>query len=851
MLVLVGPSLAQAGPLLQFADLGKHHLPREASSTLAVAAGDVDGDGDVDLVIGNLGQDRLLLNDGTGVFVDATLGRLPLRNAPTNALALCDVDGDVDLDLVVVGARTAPFAQQARLLLNNGTGAFTDAVVGQMPEQRAPTSSLAFGDVDGDGDVDLVVGVSGQIGLPGESRLFVNTGSGFFRDETRQRWRHSGSATCVGLVDVDGDADLDLMVGNAGQQDRLYLNDGTGTFADVTASCMPPVVDWTTSLAFGDIDGDGDSDVVLGTSGQSRLYLNSGTGTFTNATATGLPMVSEATVGLAMLDLDGDADLDLILGTSGGQNRAYLNNGAGVFVNSTSAWMPAVEDDTRAIAAADFDGDGDADMVFGNVGQDRMLLRTSAGFVDATGSGWPVRRETLAVVAGDLDRDGDVDVVTAAFGLCRLYLNTGVGTFVDASAGNMPVNLGSTSCLALGDVDGDLDLDLILGNESYQQNRLYLNNGAATFTDVTAAQMPAANDSTRSLALGDVDRDGDLDLVVGNFWQQRLYRNDGTGTFTDVTSSCMPVDQFNTRAVALGDVDGDGDLDLVVGNDLLDTDRLYLNNGAGVFAAATAGRLPLMIDATRAVAFYDVDGDGDLDLLSGNWGQNRLYCNDGFGTFLDVTAAQMPTALDGTRSIAVGDIDGDGDPDLLVGNDGGLFGGEQNRLLVNNGAGTFSDITASALPSQADGTWAMALCDIDGDFDLDLLVGNRSDNGGQDMLLCNLHRQISTPLLLRTGHPFLVEARVRNTPVASSDLALLFLSTTRVAIPVPSVGTVGITPDASLGLAAIPRATGVATFVWNVPNAPTFAGVQVFAQAAMVTAAGTHLSNVTGDVLVH
>lgn len=146
--------------------------------------------------------------------------------------------------------------------------------------------------------------------------------------------------------------------------------------------------------------------------------------------------------------------------------------------------------------------------------------------------------------------------------------------FADLGKRHLPADLDQTRAFAFGDVDGDGDLDLVVGNWG-QQNRLYLNSGAGTFTDVTASRMPVDGDNTTSLVLGDVDGDGDLDLVIGNFQQQnRLYRNDGTGTFTAATTVPLPLDSDRTTSVAMGDVDGDGDLDLVFGNFL--QNRLYL-----------------------------------------------------------------------------------------------------------------------------------------------------------------------------------------------------------------------------------------------------------------------------------
>src|SRR5262245_29979411 len=143
----------------------------------------------------------------------------------------------------------------------------------------------------------------------------------------------------------------------------------------------------------------------------------------------------------------------------------------------------------------------------------------------------------------------------------------------------LPANNDDTTAVALGDVDGDGDLDAFVGNSGYagppRQNRLYLDGGTGIFTDVTATNLPVLLDYTNAVALGDVDGDGDLDAFVGNggagsglsggLSQNRLYLNGGTGVFTDVTATNLPALTGNTKDVALGDVDGDGDLDAFVG----------------------------------------------------------------------------------------------------------------------------------------------------------------------------------------------------------------------------------------------------------------------------------------------
>ncbi|MCI0588383.1 MAG: FG-GAP-like repeat-containing protein, partial [Planctomycetes bacterium] len=150
----------------------------------------------------------------------------------------------------------------------------------------------------------------------------------------------------------------------------------------------------------------------------------------------------------------------------------------------------------------------------------------------------------------------------------------------------LPADADNSRTVALGDLNGDGTLDAFVGNYG-EQNRLCLNDGTGVFTDVTVTSLPALSDSTEAVALGDVDGDGDLDAFVGNLsGLNRLHLNDGTGVFTDVTFTNLPaLGTSSTLAVALGDVDGDGDLDAFVGRG--GQDRLHLNGGTGVFTDVT------------------------------------------------------------------------------------------------------------------------------------------------------------------------------------------------------------------------------------------------------------------------
>ncbi|MCK5406821.1 MAG: VCBS repeat-containing protein, partial [Candidatus Krumholzibacteria bacterium] len=221
---------------------------------------------------------------------------------------------------------------------------------------------------------------------------------------------------------------------------------------------------------------------------------------------------------------------------------------------------------------------------------------------------------------------------------------------------------------------------------------------------------------TTSVALGDVDLDGDLDLVCGNGNEPNtLYENIG-GTFSPVPIWSSPADN-RTFCVALGDLDGDGDLDLVCGN-VGDNCTVYENNN-GTFTESP-GMWLSPPHLTYSVALADLDGDGDLDAICGNIGEaaqggsNTIYANiDGVLSF-----PAWGSPADETRGVAVGDLNGDGDLDVVFGNYN-----ERDVAYENTGGTlipTFSS-TQTWFSSRNDQTRAVALGDVDGDGTLDLV----------------------------------------------------------------------------------------------------------------------------------
>ncbi len=382
-----------------------------------------------------------------------------------------------------------------------------------------------------------------------------------------------------GTVTDDYDNSLEVTI-------TIYATSrGSGIFS-ASVKELPIDNDDSYDVEFGDVDGDGDLDIIIGNYyDRSRLYLNDGSGNFTDVTEDNLPDISNRCYDLEFGDVDGDSDLDIFFPNYSGQDRLYLNNGSGVFTDATSTNIPVDTDDySRDAEFGDVDGDSDLD-IFIAYRQNRQS---------------------------------------------RLYLNNGSGVFTDATSSNLPVDRDVSYGAALGDMDGDNDLDIIITNCcGPDQNRLYLNDGNGIFTDATDSNLPADTDISFDAELGDLDGDNDLDIFIANYnSQNRLYLNDGSGNFIDVTAFVLPIDNNDDTIDAnLGDVDGDNDLDIIIAN-VNGQNRLYLNDGSGVFTDATDSQLPLIADDTEDAKFGDVDGDGDLDLVYANsYEQNWLLIN--------------------------------------------------------------------------------------------------------------------------------------------------------------------------------------------------------------------------------
>lgn len=325
-------------------------------------------------------------------------------------------------------------------------------------------------------------------------------------------------------------------------------------------------------------------------------------------------------------DFDKDGDIDIMLAMEFGSNLLLINNGKGKF--TLGADMPKTRRDSEDITVADFDGDGDSDVII--VSEDdqtnEYYLNQGAGrFVDVS-ERLPLKGESNAVVSADINGDGAIDVIIGNVGRLGVLINDGKGYFVDESKKRLPYKSHRVQDLVLVDIDNDGDIDILTADEVL--NRILINNGKGVFTNETKQRFPYHLDMTREVATADVDNDGDIDIFYANVANKpkeagnRLLINNlngkGLGYFTDATKLLLPTELAQSNFTALfTDLNGDNNPDLIVPSSHINRTnngayRFYVNDGKGLFKPATM-KTPWPTGNGFDIAKADFNGDGKPD----------------------------------------------------------------------------------------------------------------------------------------------------------------------------------------------------------------------------------------------
>ena len=684
-----------------------------------LVTGDLEGDGDDDIVVSNQNSNdiTILLGDGAGGFESSTIE----PGADPQELALSDIDGDGHLDLVSLDGSPGEVLVQ----FGDGAGGFSAPVASATGVQVFVTG-LVLGDFDEDGEQDVIIArLSGC-----ELLLMLGDGTGSFGPPQAVPFVSSqcGTASPPSLrdpltADFDGDGHLDLAVASrvgiafVGAWVTVMYGDGTGAFS-INTIHLTGLGTAPFGLDTGDLDGDGRPDLVTANdSGDVTVLMNDGVGGF----LFGVRHIAGSgdNTDIDLVDVDGDGLIDVVTSARGTDGATILlGDGAGGFTERIHLLAPAW---AEAITSGDFGGTGALDLaVAGSRSDDVSILRADAdgewhaarahriklvpvaapwglALGDATGDGVPDvltttwSTGTLSILTGtgtvhpedpyevvfggpfeslrlteiamaDVDEDGHIDVLTPEILDDELFVLVGDGAGQFTEAARIPIGNDAFD-LAAGWLDGDEHVDVVVTAQDDDNVSVLLGDGNAGFSAATHA----VGGSPESIDLGDLDLDGELDIVTANVLTHDLsvLLGDGLGSFAPALSVSVADTAVNLHPsdVVIADLDADGIPDLAATKAPAHDLDLFFGLGDGSFAPPVTLAAEFQPSAVVAV---DVDGQGSLDLLVTNkdiTGSVSVFVGDGSGSFAAghlVRVAEQPTLLQ------TGDLDGDGRPEIVT-----------------------------------------------------------------------------------------------------------------------------------------------------------------------------------------
>lgn len=781
-----------------------------------VAIGDLDGDGINDLFLTSGPRpNRLYRGTGGMKFEDVTASaRLSGGEEWTAGATLVDIDADGDLDVHVCNY-DAPNA----LFLNDGKGQFTDraAEFGLAISDASLMASFCDYDLDGDLDCFLLTRDFKRAGGRPEKHPVVKTEEGYELApgyEKYYRLEKQGGGKWVYI--------------NAGREDYLLRNEG-GKFVDVSKKSGISGRDRGNSATWWDYDNDGLPDLYVGNDFKDadRLYRNNGDGTFKDVIKSVAPHTPWFSMGADLADFDGDGRQDLLVADMAGTNHfrskttmgeigsirpflvsavprqymhnvLYLNQDSGLLVDGAFMAGLAKSDWSWSVKASDFDLDGRPDVFFTN-GVSRSfnnsdVQRTMADYIGKTE--WDFyeskepRKETNLVFAnrgglsfenvskdwglshlgmsyaaatGDLDGDGDPDLIVASLDEpVKIYRNDAskkshrITVKLIGAKGNR-AGLGARVTLRAGGVMQVKTLRPATGFLSSNAPELYFGLGGATEVEELTVTWQRGTKQVFSGLKADRCYRIEESPASPPKWRPRKKER---SMFIELLSPTLaaalprerPFDDYGRQpllafrhsifgpSMAWADVDGDGDQDFHLGRPAGDVGEVSLAQTPGVFASKSKIPFDEHVESEDlASLFFDADGDGKIDLYVVSGGvecepgdvslRDRLYLGNGDGIFKNAPDGSLPDLRDSGSCVVSLDFDNDGDLDLFVG--ARVIPGKypetpSSRLLRNDstpGSPKFVEVTSTMPGLEKVGLVTAALAsDADGDGRADLLL---------------------------------------------------------------------------------------------------------------------------------
>ncbi len=616
---------------------------------VAVAAGDLNGDGRRDVIVANAGDNTLslFLQDDKGTLVKA--GEPVTGLSQPSAIAIGDLNGDKLNDIVVTnaGLHTAWVFLQVvdpKTLEHSLLPVATPALITDL---NGHPVSVALGDLEGDGRLDLVV---------------ANQNSGTLRIFFQEKFDDPGAAVTiragpgsrpvsVAIEDVDGDSFGDLVVADERMDTvNVFLNDGSGGFPDshphmtfASGKAGPGLpLPKPTALALGDLNGDGRPDLVVANEGNGEIgiFLRNSAGDLLAGSERQLktgPRPSAVAVG----DVNSDGQNDVVvvnqhsnsagvyfqdpLGRQGGENLQDKPN-----LTLTTVSHPV------QVALGDLDGDGRNDLVVTSGISSALSIfhhKSSGGLLPTESQRIDTNGDPSAAAIGDLNGDGRNDLVVAlgASSVAAVYFQTGArdptgaGEMLFEPPQELPVGV-FPAAVAIGDLNGDGRNDLAVANELSSTISIYLQSSARELEARPEPLIAEKGAHPVAITIGDVNGDGREDLLVANLKLNSVgvYFQDCDGNLSTKPDRILVSERDRSpTSISVGDLDGDGRNDAVVVYESSKAVGLYLQRAAGGLPLSPTRRQALTF-AISSAALGDLDGNGRKEVVLVNTTDNQL-----------------------------------------------------------------------------------------------------------------------------------------------------------------------------------------------------------------------------------
>jgi FG-GAP-like repeat/Abnormal spindle-like microcephaly-assoc'd, ASPM-SPD-2-Hydin len=707
-------------------------------SAWAIAQGDFNRDGRMDLAVvllvqcqnpvSNCWVIQTYLGQADGSYaLSATLSAAP----GTSSLAVGDVNGDGVPDIVFASNCTVNSTTTVCLTtyVGKGDGTFQNAVNTLSLPDVSP-SSIALGDFNRDGKLDAVISNNASV------YLHLGNGDGTFSTGTAISVQQSPLQVLA--ADMNRDGKLDMVVSENSQIVSVILGNGDGTFAPETPYNAPGSNDW--HIAVGDFNGDSIPDVVR-SGNQINVYLGNGDGTLHSPIATNVNAGNPGPITTG--DFNGDGITDIA--TAGGWTGVLLlfGNNDGTFRTPGSVYGNIGNDYASEIVAGDYNNDGKLDIAtapyFEGSGEAFAILANNGDGTFTVGGDLAAGTNPTSVVSADFNRDGIPDfAITNSNNGILVYIGQGGGHYGSSQSFSVGGNLTPLGIVA-GDFNRDGKIDLATLNYSGSVSVL-LGAGDGTFgapktyTGLPNSQAPV------QMATGDLNGDGVPDLVILPSAQSTVsvLLGNPDGSFQAPYTGNIGLSWGNS--LQLADVNGDGKLDLLVngnGSGYPVNLQLLLGNGDGTFQTAKAA-IPYTTPqdtgnpAPTSFGVGDLRGSGIIDLVTSGDGAIYVWPANGDGTF-GQPIENYGVAAEGTNMV-FGDFNGDGKTDLaMCGSNDAVY------ISLGNGDDTFGSQLMYNIP-RTDGNsacFALVAGDFNGDGSLDLAGLTDSGTGSLTLMLSN------------------------------------------------------------------------------------------------------------------